>query len=94
MQKNITLANGVTEILLQFGSDTQNKEWYQSLTYENEYVQLVNGVVASRYDSRRNIYCNFDYRTYNNKSLSYPMNTENLYINNNTTIDKDVATLN
>lgn len=38
MQKNITLANGVTEILLQFGSDTQNKEWYQSLTYENEYV--------------------------------------------------------
>ena len=38
MQKNITLANGVTEILLQFGSDSQNKEWYQSLTYENEYV--------------------------------------------------------
>ena len=42
------------------------------MTYENEYVQVANGVVISRYDSRRNIYTDFDYRTYNNIGVEYP----------------------
>ena len=39
-------------------------DWYQSLTYPDEYIYFINGKVVARFNHARNLYANFDYRNY------------------------------